>query len=94
MTTFDLPDELRKLHWENQVWMTLMVVSSIVWARCWFVVEICILRSSASKMCAMLRGIIEIRSFMATRNRVTLIGEPWEWRCTEDSWPVILTEGA
>ena len=50
MTTFDLPDELRKPYWENQVWMEFMVDCSILWARCWFLVEMGMLRSSAHKI--------------------------------------------
>ena len=50
MTTFDLPDELRKPYWENQVWMAFMVACSILWARCWFLVEMGMLRSSAHKI--------------------------------------------
>ena len=86
MTTFDLPDEFRKPYWENRAWIVLMVIYSILRARCWFAVEMCILRSSADKMGVMLRGM-----FKATRNRVLLSGGPWGipfcWGCTEECWP-------
>ena len=74
MTTFDLPDELRKPYWENRAWIVLMVIYSILRARCWFAVEMCILRSSANKMSVILGEITEFGSFKATRNRIPLSG--------------------